>query len=61
MRKITYTILKKNGEEAKTVQVYEKDPVWLALETYLKTMQTPQFIEELNIIIEKIEDSKLGD
>jgi hypothetical protein len=57
MKKITYTLLNKSGEKIKTVQVYERDPVYIALETYLKIMQAPQIIEELNILIEKIEET----
>lgn len=58
MRRITYTLLNRNMEKIKTVMVYKIDPVYLAIETYLKTETIfPILIEELNILIEKIEDS----
>jgi hypothetical protein len=58
MKRITYSLYNRNGEKTKTVEVYEKDPVFLALETYINGEQTPQYISELNIVIEKIEESK---
>lgn len=58
MKRITYSLYNRNGEKTKTVEVYEKDPVFLALETYINGEQTPQYISELNIVVEKIEESK---
>ena len=58
MKRITYSLYNRNGEKTKTVEVYEKDPIFLALETYINGDQTPQYIAELNITVEKIEDSK---
>jgi len=60
MKRITYSIYNRNGEKTKTVEVYEKDPVFLALETYINGDKTPQYIAELNITVEKIEESKNG-
>lgn len=58
MKRITYSLYNRNGEKTKTVEVYEKDPIFLALETYINGEQTPQYISELNIVVEKIEESK---
>ena len=56
MKRITYTLLDLNDKPVKKVIVYEKDPVYIALETYMKSDDVPQIIEELNIIITDIEE-----
>lgn len=56
MKRITYTILDINDKPVKEVIVYEKDPVYIALETYIKSDYVPQIIEELNIIITRIDE-----
>jgi hypothetical protein len=56
MKRITYTLLDRENKPVREVTVYERDPVYVALETYMKTNDVPQVIEDLNIVITHIDE-----
>lgn len=56
MKRITYTLLDRENKPVREITVYERDPVYVALETYIKSDYVPQIIEELNIVITRIDE-----
>jgi len=56
MKRYTYSIYDLHGNKTKTVTCTSNEPVGVALETYITSNITPQYIAEINITLEKIED-----
>lgn len=58
MKRITFTILNKDGTEKTTAVCTTNDPIGRSLEPYLTRYQEyiPCFIGKLNVKIEKVED-----
>lgn len=56
MKRYTYSIYDRFGNKTKTISCTSNDPVGAALETYITSAMTPQYLAEINIMLEKIED-----
>jgi len=56
MKKYTYSLYDRSGKKTKTVICTSNEPVGEALETYIVSAITPQYIAEINIMLEKIEE-----
>jgi len=56
MKKYTYSLYDRHGNKTKTVTCTSNEPVGVALETYITATMTPQYLSEINIMLEKIED-----
>lgn len=61
MKKYTYSIYDRHGNKTKTVTCTSNEPVGAALETYITATTTPQYLSEINIMLEKIEDCDEND
>lgn len=56
MKRYTYTLYDKNWNRKQTIVCTDKDPLGKAVETFLRGSQVPQKIDEIGIVVEKIED-----
>lgn len=56
MKRYTYSLYDLRGNKTKTITRTSNEPVGAALETYLISDITPQFILHLSIMVEKIEE-----
>lgn len=56
MKRYTYSLYDLHGNKTKTVTCTSSEPVGIALETYITSTETPQYLAEINIMLEKIED-----
>ena len=61
MKRYTYSLYDRNGIKTKTVTCTSGEPVGAALETYITSSTTPQYLAEINIVLEKIEDCDEND
>ena len=56
MKRYTYSIYNRFGNKTKTIVCTSNEPVGTALETYITSAVTPQYLAEINITVEKIEE-----
>jgi hypothetical protein len=56
VKQYTYTLYDNNWNKCKTIVCTDKDPIGKAIETFLRGSQVPQKIDEIGIVVEKIED-----
>lgn len=56
MKRYTYSIYDRFGNKTKTITCTSNEPVGVALETYITSSITPQYLAEINITVDKIEE-----
>ena len=56
MNRYTYSLYDRHGNKTKTVTCTSSEPVGAALETYITSSTTPQYLAEINVMLERIED-----